>query len=90
MLLHTKCFNSKAKHLIHESQNHKIVYQVLKNAISDIDECASGSNTCDLNTTTCDNKPGSYRCICKQGYGPGDYQNGGYTCYGNESVSLVL
>ena len=52
----------------------------MTHAFSEIDECADGSNTCDRNTTTCDNTPGSYRCICKQGY----HQNDGYKCAGNE------
>ena len=64
---------------MHELRNHKIEYKVITNAISDIDECTDGSDPCHLNTTTCDNTPGSYRCICKQGYD----QNNGHKCAGN-------
>ena len=33
----------------------------------DIDECALGTHTCDMNAY-CENYIGSYDCICKDGY----------------------
>ena len=50
-------------------------------SVADIDECLDGNHTCDLNTTTCENTPGSYKCICKSGYG----QNDGKRCTGSSS-----
>lgn len=40
----------------------------------DIDECATGTASCDSNAT-CANTPGAYTCTCEAGY-TGD----GYTC----------
>ena len=36
----------------------------------DIDECSNGSNKCSMNvnTATCVNLPGEYRCECPTGY----------------------
>ena len=34
---------------------------------SDINECLDTS-TCDVDTTNCENTPGSFNCVCKEGY----------------------
>ena len=54
-------------------------------SITDINECADGDHTCDLNTTKCENTIGSYKCICKSGY-----QTDGKRCKGSESLKLFF
>lgn len=34
----------------------------------DVNECADGSHTCDLNTQNCLNLPGSFHCVCNWGF----------------------
>lgn len=41
------------------------MYQLL---ISDIDECASEKILCDPHSEACQNVPGSYVCVCAEGY----------------------
>ena len=46
--------------------------------VSDVNECVSGSHTCNRQRGTCTNLQGSYKCTCLPGYS-GD----GRTCNGN-------
>ena len=50
--------------------------------ISDIDECAQNSHTCDINAN-CKNTVGSYDCQCHQGY-----SGNGNTCTGIDTWCL--
>lgn len=43
----------------------------------DVNECMTGPNKCEQQSTTCSNKLGSYSCQCKNGYQPG---NSVYIC----------
>ena len=36
--------------------------------MSDIDECSTGHNDCDVSVSTCNNLPSTYECICNAGY----------------------
>ncbi|XP_035686932.1 neurogenic locus Notch protein-like [Branchiostoma floridae] len=38
------------------------------NSCQDIDECTLGTDICDENAKECRNTPGSYECICKDGF----------------------
>ena len=48
--------------------------------VSDIDECAEGSHTCDA-LASCTDTLGSYTCVCSSGY-----TGNGETCSGNHTV----
>ena len=38
----------------------------------DVDECAKGTDNCSLSqNTVCENKQGSFACVCKKGYAIG-------------------
>ena len=49
---------------------------------SDVNECDDNPNYCQVGGQ-CVNTPGSYRCLCKQGYEVG---NGGSLCIGKTLV----
>jgi len=38
------------------------------NNCDDVDECLTGENLCDVQTTECKNNEGGYTCLCKIGY----------------------
>jgi len=44
---------------------------------ADIEECELGSGVCAADTEVCENTPGSYRCVCAEGY-----TASGSTCVG--------
>lgn len=44
----------------------------------DVDECADGSHTCNLDTQNCLNLPGSFHCICNWGF---DWDEKTKSCY---------
>ena len=48
--------------------------------LSDINECATGSENCDVNAV-CTNTDGSFTCTCQSGYA-GD----GVTCHKNGKI----
>lgn len=50
---------------------------------SDVNECMTGPNKCEQQSTTCSNKLGSYSCQCKNGYQPG---NSVYKCQGKNDL----
>ena len=37
---------------------------------ADIDECSTGTDNCDPNTTVCRNEPSNFTCDCMTGYEP--------------------
>lgn len=43
---------------------------------TDVNECTSGNNNCSI-YANCENKIGSYICVCKQ-----EYSGDGYICEG--------
>ena len=53
---------------------------------SDVNECDDNPNYCQVGGQ-CVNTPGSYRCICKEGYEVG---NGGSHCIGKRLFSSFL
>ena len=48
-------------------------------SISDINECAIGTDNCAVGTATCTNIPGSFACACNSGY-----TGNGVMCTGEE------
>ena len=58
------------------NQAYKLMLNLNDLIISDIDECAQKSYTCDVNAN-CKNTVGSYDCQCSQGY-----SGNGKTCTG--------
>ena len=62
----------------------KVTANDLKTVISDIKECATGVDNCDVNAL-CENTIGSHKCTCKSGY-TGD----GRTCSSKQLISFVL
>lgn len=46
------------------------------NLLQDINECKVGKSSCDTEAT-CINKPGTYKCECREGY-----VGNGYSCEG--------
>ena len=51
---------------------------------ADIDECASGSNPCNVTVSECLNRPGSFECVCRPGF---NETNGDCVC---KCFQLVL
>jgi hypothetical protein len=50
-----------------------------------VDECATGHHKCDLKTSKCVNKPGTYSCHCKEGLAQtGDNKCRGMHCHKKE------
>ena len=39
-------------------------------SLVDIDECTNGQSQCVIQSTYCKNVPGSYKCLCRNGYEP--------------------
>ena len=55
----------------------------------DINECNEGTDTCDpVGTAECDNDPGDFECVCKDGYTGDDCElcDDGYVRIGEECV----
>ena len=50
--------------------------------LSDIDECAAGTSSCDVDAD-CVNTEGSYGCSCKAGY-----QGDGKNCEGDQNLDI--
>ena len=50
---------------------------------NDVDECAIGSDDCDINAS-CQNTDGGFRCTCDDGY-----QGNGWNCTG-KSITYIL
>ena len=46
----------------------QIIIKLLTFLFLDIDECTTGSHTCDSTVSSCLNTEGSYQCSCKNGY----------------------
>ena len=75
-----KCYRfrefTEMVHCMHVLLKNEYSYNVI--ILSDIDECANATtNNCDSNAN-CANTPGSFTCICNQGY-IGD----GTVCFGS-------
>ena len=51
--------------------------------VSDVDECADGSDNCDVNAA-CTNTAGSHSCFCNSGY-----EGDGATCAGNIICTII-
>ena len=79
--------------LMLEQNTYSLSSQHMVSLISDEDECADSSNNACDDDAVCHNNPGSYACICKEGY-TGDgfdcnsklFLSNGHTCHGEWSM----
>lgn len=64
MFLHCKIYLANKNTRIHNNKYIFIRYGICV----DVDECVTGSDTCDRKSETCMNLPGRFKCICRWGF----------------------
>ena len=55
------------KNIVLSTSNISIILQIFLNSYSDVDECAEGSDNCNIYASCTDNI-GSFDCVCNSGF----------------------